>query len=78
MTNNSCSALRVSLIEDRLTQDMAREPQWTESIAAGSRPFVDEIARRICSRQQLESTPFGESAWVLRESLNGLKAKSGG
>lgn len=56
------------LIEDRLARDMVREPEWTESIAVGSRAFVEEIAPTILSRQQLERVPCGADAWVLRET----------
>jgi putative transposase len=56
------------LIADRLARDMAREPQWTESIAVGSRAFVDAIAPTIWSRQQLESVPLGVNGWLLREA----------
>jgi hypothetical protein len=47
---------------------MVREPEWTESIAVGSRAFVEEIAPTILSRQQLERVPCGADAWVLRET----------
>jgi len=70
------------LIQERLARDLAREPQWTESIAVGSRRFVDEIAQTISCRQQLERLPGEGSAWVLRECLDGaasgLEAKDRG
>jgi putative transposase len=66
------------LIQERLARDMAREPQWTESIAVGSRAFVDEIARGITCRQRLESTAVDASAWVLREFFNGAAGVPGG
>jgi len=56
-----------SLIQTTLARDMAREPHWTESIAVGSRTFVDSIAQTVSCRQELEYLPIGESAWVLRE-----------
>ena len=46
---------------------MAREPQWTESIAVGSRAFVEEIAQTITHRQHLDYWPTGGGAWALRE-----------
>src|ERR1051326_2194170 len=57
------------LIQERLARDLAREPQWTESIAVGSRGFVEEIALTISCRQQLERAPGEGSAWVLRGCL---------
>ena len=38
---------------------MARQPQWTESIAVGSRPFVETIAQTVSHRQHLECLPAG-------------------
>ena len=55
-------------IETRLAKDvMAREPQWTESIAVGSRAFVEAIGREVTGRQQLEYATVGGDAWALRE-----------
>ena len=57
-----------ALIQARLAKDsMAREPHWTESIAVGSRAFVESIAKGLTHRQQLDYAPVGESVWVLRE-----------
>ena len=47
---------------------MAREPRWTESIAVGSRAFVEEIAQTMTHRRQLEYQPTGEGAWALRDA----------
>jgi hypothetical protein len=56
------------LIQARLAKDvLAREPQWTEGIAVGSRAFVEAIGQAVRRRQQLTSTPVGENAWMLRE-----------
>jgi hypothetical protein len=49
---------------------MAREPQWTESIAVGSRAYVEAIAPTITHRQRLNYSVVGESAWALREGLS--------
>jgi len=57
-----------ALICARLAKDvMAREPHWTESIAVGSRPFVESIAATVTHRQRLDYSTVGESVWVLRE-----------
>jgi putative transposase len=58
-----------ALINSRLAQDvMAREPQWTESIAVGSRAFVEAIGQTVRHRQRLKYSMVGESVWVLREN----------
>ena len=48
---------------------MARQPQWTESIAVGSRPFVETIAETVLHRQHLECLPVGQSAGLLRDEV---------
>jgi putative transposase len=56
------------LITTTIAEDaMARQPQWTESIAVGSRPFVEAIAQTVSHRQHLECLPVGQSAWLLRD-----------
>jgi hypothetical protein len=42
---------------------------YTESIAVGSRAFVEAIAEKITHRQRLSYSMVEESAWVLREDL---------
>ncbi len=57
-----------ALIQTRLSKDlMAREPQWTESIAVGSRAFVEAIGQSVTHRQRLTYSTVGESVWTLRE-----------
>jgi hypothetical protein len=48
---------------------MARQPQWTESIAVGSRPFVEAIAQTVSHRQHLECLPVEQTAWLLRDEF---------
>ena len=56
------------LIETRLAKDsMARQPEWTESIAVGSQAFVEAMGQRVIHRQQLRYGSVGENTWVLRE-----------
>ena len=58
------------LIASRLAKDMvAREPQWTESIAVGSQAFVEAIGQAVQCRQWLEYSSVGDDVWVLRDSL---------
>ena len=57
-----------ALIDIRLAKDiMAREPEWTESIAVGSQAFVEAIGQQLTHRQQLCYATVGENTWVLRE-----------
>jgi len=74
-----------ALIHARLAKDaMAREPHWTESIAVGSRAFVESISQTVLHRQQLDYSVVGESAWALQEDLteparaNSLEARMTG
>jgi hypothetical protein len=48
---------------------MARQPQRTESIAVGSRPFVEAIAQTVSHRQHLACLPVGQTAWLLRDEF---------
>ena len=58
------------LIITAIAEDaMARQPQWTESIAVGSRPFVEAIAQTVSHRQHLECLPAGQTAWLLRDEF---------
>jgi putative transposase len=46
---------------------LAREPKWTEALAVGSKPFVEEVAEKIGGRAAgREITGLGES-YVLHE-----------
>jgi len=57
-----------AMIGARLTKDvLSREPQWTESVAVGSRAFVKAIGQTISHRQHLTYAALDENAWVLRE-----------
>ena len=59
-----------ALINARLAKDvMAREPQWTESIAVGSKLFVEGIGQTVNHRQRLNYSAVGENLWALREDL---------
>jgi putative transposase len=59
-----------AMINIRLAKDvMAREPQWTESIAVGSQGYVEAIGQTVNHRQRLNYSRVGENLWVLREDL---------
>jgi hypothetical protein len=47
---------------------LSREAQWTESIAIGSREFVEEVAGRIEGRVRLDIDECGEESWTVREA----------
>jgi len=53
-----------------------RNPQWTGSIAVGSKPFVCSIGNRMNSRNKLdvEETAAG---WILRETQTSYSRFSG-
>jgi hypothetical protein len=56
----------LNLINTRLAKDvMVREPQWTESIAVGSRAYVAAIGQTVRHRQRLNYSAVGESVWAL-------------
>ncbi len=57
-------------LEDRLkTGVVRRESEWTESIAVGSREFVEAMRGRVVHRRLLNTTPLDAQAdvWALRE-----------
>ena len=60
-----------SLIDSNLEQGkIAREPEWSESIAVGNREFVERVRGHVRHRQQLEANQVdGHSdLWTLREA----------
>ena len=57
-------------IEERLAKHpLEREPQWTESIAVGSRSFVDRISETLLHRRRFDVEAVGTAngAWILRD-----------
>ncbi len=49
-------------------ESLKREAQWTESIAVGSREFVEEVAGQIEGRVSLDIDECGEESWTVRET----------
>ncbi len=50
---------------------LAREPQWTESVAVGSESFVEEVAEKLGRRARIKIEPTGdpgEDSWRVREA----------
>ena len=55
-------------LAERIAQDrLRRESCWTESLAVGSREFVERMQPRITSRRQTETVATGAQTWALRE-----------
>ena len=48
---------------------MGREPEWSESIAVGSREFVEAMRGRVTRRRVLETTAMDleSEVWTLHE-----------
>jgi hypothetical protein len=47
--------------------DGCRQPHWSESIAVGSRSFVDSAAALSKNRKKLVIQEWAENAWYVRE-----------
>ena len=57
-------------LEERLRSGIVRrEPEWSESIAVGSRDFVEAMRGRVAHRRMLETTAMDleSDIWALRE-----------
>src|ERR1041385_1385708 len=71
---NSVDEVQMNLdasLTERLSQDaVKREGHWTESLAVGSRRFVERIEPRIRSRLEMEVLPVVENIWELREGTS--------
>ncbi len=65
-----------ALVEAILKDQCKRDMKWTESLAVGSKGFVEEVQARIPKRRE---THFVETdgSWILREAGNSYGAKSG-
>jgi putative transposase len=56
---------------------MKREARWTESIAVGSKPFVNEIAGRVRNRTCLDLSQDPDGTWKVRERTAPYGVSSG-
>lgn len=58
-------------IEERIqTGPLTREPEWTESLAVGSRAFISRIEMTLKNRRRVSLEPYpggSADAWTLRE-----------
>ena len=68
-----------NIVEEALTQRAhARQPLWTESIAAGSKGFVEEIQDKLRMRsQQREIFACEDGCFELRETVASYNANFG-
>jgi putative transposase len=63
-------ALYHRYLEERLKSGIVRrEPEWSESIAVGSREFIEAMRGRVTHRRVLEAIPMDTQAdvWALHE-----------
>ncbi len=59
-----------ALIAERIAKDeMAREAQWTETLAVGGEEFVSRMQHRIKNRRETVVEPDGNGGWLLREEI---------
>jgi hypothetical protein len=57
-----------SLREAMARDKMKREACWTESLAVGSKNYLERIKTLILSRQETELVSESQGMWVLQES----------
>jgi len=59
-------------VKEAVRRDLNRDPKWTESVAVGSRGFLERIRasidRRRAEIQASVETSAGDRGWVLRET----------
>jgi putative transposase len=57
---------------------LRREPHWSEAIAVGSKPYVEDIAARLNRRKRLSVESAVDGAWCVRECLETYDTKNRG
>ena len=62
------SNLTASLAEMIAQEQVKREAHWTESLAVGSRRFVEEAQPRAINRLETEIVETAQAVWVLKEA----------
>ena len=60
--------LAVSLAERIARGQMKREAHWTESLAVGSRAFVEKVQPLISGRLETEIAMTADNIWALQEA----------
>lgn len=69
--------LTASLAEQIARGEVKRESCWTESLAVGSREYVEKIQPLIVSRRETEVTEKAEGVWLLEETVMPYGQKTG-
>lgn len=66
------------MVDERLVQRaLARQPEWSESLAVGSREYVDRVSSLVANRirmEVVEASVLGDAGWVLREEREAYNA----
>ena len=60
--------LEVSLAERIAREELKRQARWTESLAVGSRAFVETAQPLITERCETEITMTADNIWSLHET----------
>lgn len=64
-------------LEDAIAKvQMKREPCWTESVAVGSRKFLEKTQPLILSRRETEIVEAAPDRWILNEAKIAYRTKS--
>jgi hypothetical protein len=61
----------ITAIRDSISKDeMKRDPRWTESIAVGSKTFVEVVERETKGRRSMEMFQVDDvdGSWVLKDA----------
>jgi len=61
------SSLDAALLEAMAREDLKRQAAWTESLAVGSRAFVQEAQGWMHTRRETEMISHPQDTWILRE-----------
>ena len=67
--------LTVALQEAVAGGEMKREAHWTESLAVGSRAYVERIQPLILSRRETDIVEEASGSWVLKENQGAYGTK---
>ena len=70
------TVLEVTLKETLARDEMKREGCWTESLAVGTRVFVERIQPLILSRRETETIEQSSGQWILQETALSYGVKS--
>ena len=60
------------------TREHGRQPQWTESLAVGSRAFAERVSSELGARARYRTVGAVDDAFVLREPAASYRASFAG